>query len=144
MCREINYSSLQVQCSPLRLTSPKLTPWLSRAASLSPTRYTLTSINFSCLTWPLISQLLTCIDQFCCKFGFFLPQISQGHQREKNSCNVTCLNQQVDTETSFLHSSVFLPSALRVARWQFVRHVCHSHTFTLNCSGVWYFIPFKA
>ena len=39
--------------------------------------------------------------------------------------------------------SVFLPSALRAACWQLVWHVCHSHSFTLNCFGAWHFIPIK-
>ena len=37
--------------------------------------------------------------------------------------------------------SVLLPSALRAAFGWLVWHVCHSHSFTLKCFGVWHFIP---
>ena len=83
----------------------------------------------------------TCWPISIVKQGFFSPlgvENSRG-EKEKNLCHMP---KSTGCYWHFMPSA-FLPSVLEATCWQLVWHVCHSHSFTLNCFGVWHFIPIK-
>ena len=128
----------------------KLSPRLSRGDYLSPPSCSLYlnkifPLNLTSKKSTLLMRMWTIS---WVKRGFF-PLKKYRVSRRGGGRGITktrpaaCLNQRVYTEFSCLWSSVFLPSALRVARWWLVWHVCHSHSCALNCFGVWHFFYIK-